>query len=163
MRALFMGLVMMVVSTVPAKAADEITISKVNLEGLMKAVAAHKGKIVVIDIWATFCPPCKEKFPHIVELHNKLKDQGVVFISLTIDEAADMNNALEFLKAKKATFQNFLLEDTEQNKAKWEDKFPHESPPLLHVFDRSGSLVKTYTGKKSVELDSFLDELLKKK
>ncbi|WP_020473956.1 TlpA disulfide reductase family protein [Zavarzinella formosa] len=150
------------ICSVPAVAADEVKISKVNLEDLSKAVAAHKGKIVVIDIWATFCPPCKEKFPHMVELHNKLKDKGVVFMSLSVDEPADMPNALEFLQGKKAFFTNYLLDDTDKNKEAWEDKFAHQSPPIVHVFDRSGKL-QTLEGKKIATLDKLLEELIEKK
>ena len=95
MRNVVLGLGLLAAMSVSACAADEVKIEKVSLEGLAKAVAGHKGKIVVIDIWATFCAPCKEKFPHMVELHNKLKDQGVVFISLSVDEPADIANALE--------------------------------------------------------------------
>lgn len=150
--------------TISVQAADEVKIEKVSLEGLSKAIATHKGKIVVIDIWATFCAPCKEKFPHMVELHNKLKDKGVVFVSLSVDEPADIANALDFLKSKKAFFPNYLLDDTDKNKADWEEKFATQSPPIVHIYDRSGIKVKTMEGKKQLaEMDKFLEDLVNKK
>lgn len=164
MRNAVLGLGLLAAMSVSACAADEIKIEKVSLEGLAKAVAGHKGKIVVIDIWATFCAPCKEKFPHMVELHNKLKDQGVVFISLSVDEPADIANALEFLKAKKAFFPNYLLDDTDKNKEAWEEKFATQSPPIVHIYDRTGVKVKTMEGKKQLaDMDKFLEDLVGKK
>ena len=50
----------------PAIAADDVKLEPVSIDGLLKAVEAHKGKIVVIDVWANFCVPCKEKFPHMI-------------------------------------------------------------------------------------------------
>lgn len=46
-------------------------------------LAALKDKIVVVEFWATWCPPCRQSVPHIVELHEKYKDKGVVIIGLT--------------------------------------------------------------------------------
>ena len=60
----------------PAAAADEVRLQDVDLDGLLKAVEAHKGKVVVIDVWANFCVPCKEKFPHMVELANHYRRAG---------------------------------------------------------------------------------------
>lgn len=164
MRKTALSLGILALFCVPARGADEVKIEKVSLEGLSKAISAHKGKIVVIDIWATFCAPCKEKFPHMVELHNKLKDQGVVFISLSVDEPADIANALEFLKNKKAFFPNYLLDDTDKNKESWEEKFATQSPPIVHIYDRTGAKVKTMEGKKQLaEMDKFLEDLVNKK
>ncbi|MSR53934.1 MAG: TlpA family protein disulfide reductase [Gemmataceae bacterium] len=148
----------------PAMAADEVKIEPVTIDGLLKAVEAHKGKIVVIDVWATFCIPCKEKFPHMVALANKHKKDGVVFISVALDDPENKDKALEFLKKQKATFQNFLLDDPLKNEIKGDDKLYHSIPPVLHVFDRAGKKVKTYEGKKEGEaLDGQLLEMLKQK
>ncbi|HJZ93738.1 MAG TPA: TlpA disulfide reductase family protein [Gemmataceae bacterium] len=148
----------------PALAADEVKLQPVNLDGLLKAVAEHKGKVVVIDVWATFCVPCKEKFPHMVELANKHAKDGVVFISLTVDEPEDKDKALDFLKKNKATFQNFILEDKDKSEKEGDAKLYHSLPPIVHVFDREGKKVKTYEGKKeAAQLDGLLEQMVKKK
>ena len=148
----------------PALAADEVKLQDVSIDGLLKAVAAHKGKVVVIDVWANFCVPCKEKFPHMVELANDYKDKGVVFISVTIDEPEDKDKALAFLKKNNAWFQNFFLADKDKNEKPGDAKFYHSAPPVVHVFDQTGKKVKEYEGKKQAgELDGLLEELTKKK
>ncbi len=164
MRTAMWSLGLLAAFAAPAGAADAVKIAKVNLEEMHKAIAAEKGKIVVVDIWATFCAPCKEKFPHMVELHHKLKEKGVVFMSLSVDDPADLNNALGFLKEKKAAFPNFLLDDTQKNKDDAEDKFATLSPPIVHVYGRDGKKVKTMEGKKEIGgLDKLLEELIEKK
>ena len=150
---------------VPGAAAEpKITIETTNLDGLLKAVAAHKGKIVVIDVWANFCLPCKEKFPHMVKLANDHAKDGVVFISLSVDEVDDKAGALAFLKKNNATFQNFLLVDKDRNEEDGDKKLYHSSPPIVHVFNREGALVKSYQGKKeAAALDGLLKDLIAKK
>jgi thiol-disulfide isomerase/thioredoxin len=143
--------------------ADDVKLETISIDGLKKAVEAHKGKVVVIDVWANFCVPCKEKFPHMVKLSNDFKDKGVVFISLTIDEPADRPAALEFLKKNNAWFQNFILEDKDRNEKPGDEKLYHSAPPIVHVYDQSGKLVETYEGKKqAAKLDDKLVELTKK-
>jgi thiol-disulfide isomerase/thioredoxin len=42
-----------------------------------------KGQVVVLEFWATWCPPCRVSIPHLIQLHKEYKDKGVVFVSLT--------------------------------------------------------------------------------
>src|SRR5262245_4829769 len=93
-------------------AEPDITVKKVSVKQLKEAVAAHKGKIVVIDMWGTFCAPCKAEFHNLVEIHQKHAKAGVVCMSVAIDPSP-RKSALRFLQSKKATFQNFLLDEEE--------------------------------------------------
>lgn len=52
------------------------------------SLAQLQGKIVVVEFWATWCPPCQRSIPHLNALHNKYKDKGVVILGLS-DENAD--------------------------------------------------------------------------
>lgn len=51
-------------------------------------VADQKGKTVLLEFWATWCPPCRKSIPHLIELYNKYKDKNVVFMAFT-DEAKE--------------------------------------------------------------------------
>src|SRR5262245_15414996 len=88
------------------RAEDKIEIKVVKFDGLEKAIADAKGKVVVVDFWATFCIPCKREFPHLVELHKKYGPAKLVCISVTVDDPEDKDKALRFLNQQKATFQN---------------------------------------------------------
>jgi hypothetical protein len=97
-------------------------------------------------------------------MHQELAKQGLVVISLSVDDADDKATALRFLEQQKATFENYILEDKERNEKAGDEKLYHSAPPIVHVFDREGKKVKTLEGKKEAEgLDKLVKELLEKK
>ncbi len=55
------------------------------------SLANLKGKIVVVEFWATWCPPCRRSIPHLVELNSKYKDKNLVIIGLTDENRKEAN------------------------------------------------------------------------
>src|SRR5438270_110417 len=92
----------------PAAAVD---IKLVKLDGLLNAVKSQAGNVVVMDVWATWCVPCKKEFPRLVMLHEQYAKDGLVCMSLSVDEKEDSAAALAFLKGKQAGFANFLIDE----------------------------------------------------
>lgn len=106
-------------------------------------VDAHRGKIVVMDLWATYCPPCVQEFPGLVKLHREHGDQ-VVCISVSLDYQGFEDEPVEscrervltFLKKMNAQFENILLStDSETVLVK---EIGTGSIPVVYVFDRNG-------------------------
>ncbi len=101
----------------------------------------------MVDIWGIFCEPCKKEFPHLVEMHAKYGDKGLVCMSVCIPQKsteADRPKALTFLNDKKAYFSNYLLEDG------WtvcDIKWGIGSVPATFVFDREGRRSKKFTSE----------------
>jgi thiol-disulfide isomerase/thioredoxin len=58
------------------------------MNGSEQTLAALKGKVVIVEFWATWCPPCRKSIPHLIDLNKKYADKGVVIIGLT-DEAKE--------------------------------------------------------------------------
>jgi len=134
--------------------AEEVEIKVVKLNGLQKAVADQKGKIVVVDFWATFCIPCKEEFPNLVKLHADHGKKGVVCISVSVDDPEDKDAALKFLKKEKATFLNLLLDEAPE---KYQKELNFASVPTVLVYGKDGKLVKKFNATKPEEAFTYKD------
>lgn len=140
-----------------------IELHAVTVSELGKAIDSHKGKVVVVDIWAEFCIPCRKKFPHLVQLHKELASEGLVILSVTIDEKEDRGRALEFLTKSGVTFRNYQLIDSEENLDSLQTTLATRAVPIVHVFDRSGKKTSFETGIKDDEVEKLIRELLKRK
>lgn len=138
------------------RAADEpaIEIKEVKLDGLEKLIASHKGKVVVVDFWATFCLPCREEFPNLVKMHKELADKGVVCISVSIDEPEKKNAALRFLRLQEATFPNLLLNETPET---IEEKLGFSSIPTVFVYGKDGKAVKKFNARSEDTVFTYKD------
>jgi thiol-disulfide isomerase/thioredoxin len=147
---------------VPASAKPrEIELKDVTLSQLDEFVAKQKGKVVLIDCWATTCAPCVKLFPHTVALHEKHGQDGLVVVTVCTDPDDYRGRAEKFLKDKKATCVNFFLNDPKPAKA-LEEKYPTEALPAFVLFDREGSRVKalTFSDADAVAVDEAVESLL---
>jgi len=57
-----------------------------NMEGEAFTLSDQKGKVIVLNIWATWCPPCREEIPDFIEIQNEMKNDGVLFVGVSVDE-----------------------------------------------------------------------------
>ncbi len=112
-----------------------VELKNIKFDDLSKAIEAHKGKVVVVDIWANFCVPCKKEFPHLVKIHETMHDKGVVCISVSVDEPEQHAAALAFLQKSGAKFANYRLEDPN---TVWQEKWDLNGIPAVFVYDRDG-------------------------
>lgn len=81
----------------PALVTTPIEAEMTDVAGYQAVIEKHKGKIIVVDFWATWCEPCVQKFPHIVELSNQFPADKVAFVSVSLDEVEDAEKVTEFL------------------------------------------------------------------
>jgi thiol-disulfide isomerase/thioredoxin len=77
-------------------------------QAMRDMIAAHKGKVVFVDYWATWCEPCVAAFPHTVELGRKHKDKEFAVIAVSFDELTDKEKVVKFLADQGADFENLL-------------------------------------------------------
>jgi peroxiredoxin len=60
-----------------------------GLDGQKYALSDYQGKIVIVNFWAVWCPPCKVEIPELIELYNTYKDQGLMVFGIAIDSGKD--------------------------------------------------------------------------
>jgi thiol-disulfide isomerase/thioredoxin len=113
----------------------------VTSEKLRGAIEAQRGNVVVVDFWATWCRPCKKEFPNLVELHHKHRADGVVCMSVSVNEEDEKDAALNFLLDHHATFPNFLLDE---EATVWQEQWNMKGVPAVFVYDRDGKLAQKF-------------------
>ncbi len=146
------------VATVP------VEVTEVRYVALDAAVTERKGKVVLMDFWATWCGPCVKKFPHFVETHKKYSNKGMVCVSVSLDpkgkdEKYDKDAVLKFLKDKGAAFPNFVLLGYRTDEEKINKRFGLDGGiPFMALFGKDGKRV-WHSEEKDLE-DEELDKLI---
>lgn len=57
-----------------------------DLDGELFRLSDHRGDVLVVNFWATWCPPCRAEIPGFIRLQNEFRDQGVLFVGIALDE-----------------------------------------------------------------------------
>jgi len=153
--------------TAPAEkaAATSQKVTLVKADKLKDALDKAKGKVVVLNLWATFCPPCVKEMPEFEAFHKSHSGKEVVFVSANCDDPKELNSTVPtFLTEKKISFPVVLVDSNPDDigKAlgvKWEGNLP-----FTLVYDASGKIVKTWEEDITAkDLSAVVDPLLAKK
>lgn len=128
-----------------------------DLNGKTQSLGQWRGKILVVNYWATWCQPCREEMPGFSHLQAKYRDQGVQFVGISIDTA---DKIIEFQRTTPVGYP-LLIGDIAvmENSAKLGNV--RQALPFTAVFDRHGRLVATKLGRfAEADLDRQLRELI---
>jgi len=117
----------------------------------------YKGKVVLLDFWASWCVPCRRSFPWMNNMQEKYGDEGLVIIGVNMDSDAEDRD--KFLQEYPARFQ--IINDPDGGLAS-----AHEvvAMPSSYIFDRNGEFVTRHLGfkvKKQDEYEALLVESLR--
>ena len=77
----------------------------------VKTLDDFRGKVVVLNIWGTFCPPCIEEMPSFERLHRAVRDTGLVIVAVSIDDLVGGDSVMKFARGLGVTF-HVLLDST---------------------------------------------------
>jgi cytochrome c biogenesis protein CcmG/thiol:disulfide interchange protein DsbE len=117
--------------------ASDFTLQDMN--GRTVQLSEYRGKVVLIDFWATWCPPCRAAIPRIEKIHNAYKDKGLVVLAISIDQG-DWDFVKSFLKSYGVTYT--VLKGTDDVLIKYRVR----SIPMTLILDKNGNIAKQYFG-----------------
>jgi len=102
-----------------------------DLDGRRVTVAALRGKVLLVDFWATWCEPCRQELPFLQKLHERYADQGLVVVGVSVDER--VGNVRRYVQREGLGFT--ILHDREKQVA---ERFGLDRMPTNYVVDRRG-------------------------
>jgi peroxiredoxin len=130
-----------------------------DLSGTEVSLRQHKGQIVFLDFWATWCTPCRRSIPELVDLQEKYRDQGLVVLGISADDPrrTSVNTLLAFKKQFRINY-SILRADRHVTTAYFG---PGQVPlPTLFVIDREGRVVDSIVGYAPGAAERSLKKLL---
>ncbi len=114
------------------KTRDKADFTLNDLQGKPWTLKSLKGKVVLVNFWATWCPPCRKEIPDLDLLYNRLKDKGFVVLGIT-DEKAEVVNS--FVTGHSMSYPVLLDPGRSVNK-----QFAVQGIPRTVIYNRSGKL-----------------------
>jgi peroxiredoxin len=142
--------------SVGSKAPD---IDLTDLDGKVVHVGDLKGKVVLVDFWASWCAPCREELPVLESLHKKYASEGLVIVGVSADSERD--NMTKFLRRTKLSFR--VVHDGQRAVA---GRYAPPKMPSSYVIDRNGLVRHVHAGFKASDaatLESEIKTLLAQK
>ncbi len=140
---------------------NNLTVGKVlpdsaaeDLDGKKVKISDYRGKVAVLDIWATWCPPCRAMIPHERELVKNLKDKPFVFISLSADD--DKKTLTEFIEKEPMPWTHWWNGGAKGGPV---EAYKVQFYPTVYVLDAKGVIRFKHVREKA--MDDAIDTLLK--
>ena len=121
-----------------------------DLDGKTVTLADYKGKVILLNIWATWCPPCVEEMPSMEKLHQELKDKDFEILAVSID-VLGAKAVIPFMKKHKLSFS--VLTDTEGT---IKSLYQTTGVPESFIIDKQGIIVEKVIGPRDWAAPSII-------
>ena len=123
-----------------------------DMDGELRTLASYRGKPLIINFWATWCPPCRAELPSMNRGWNKIKDQGIAMLAVNVGE--DEETIFMFTGDYPIEF-DLLLDRSGDTIKEW----PVKGLPTTFVLDPQGRIVYRAIGGREWDADSLLDKV----
>lgn len=125
-----------------------------DISGQTLKLSEFKGKIVLLDFWATWCPPCRVEIPNLLEIYRQFKNKNFVLISVSLDR--DIPLARQFVKEKEMNWLHVIDRESSSSIA---SLYEIEYIPTTFIIDGKGKIVAR--NLRGAELKNTIADLLK--
>ena len=146
-----------------ARSPDRIA-GEVDAKGLFERIGREKGKVVLVNFWATWCVPCREEFPDLSRLQNAYGGKGLTVIGVSTDFAREAAAVEKFLAEQKPSFANYRKKTGGDDQAFIDavEKSWGGELPFSVLYGRDGVKAKTVSGKHTfADYETEIRRLLK--
>ena len=146
--------------TAPALAADKASdFTLRDMDGAEVKLSRYAGSVVVLSFWATWCGPCKIEMPHMDAMYKAKKDQGLVVLSISSDDARTSSQVKPYIKKMGYGFTVLLDKDSTVTGT----YNPQKTLPYTVIIDRAGNVAHVHSGYNpgdELEIQKIVDGLL---
>lgn len=126
----------------------------VTTSGQQVSLANYKGYVLVLDFFTTWCPPCRESIPHLLDLNRKYGKQGLQIMGFSLDEGGD-KVVKAFMTEKSITYPMAVIDDD------LSADYGIRSIPTIYIINKKGTIVERYMGYND-EIGRSMEALIKK-
>ena len=133
----------------PAAAPKDVSSAPVykNLvDGKDISLASMKGQVLLINFWATWCPPCRQEIPGFIELYDEYKDKGVTLVGISLDRGVPVVE--RFVQQQKINYPVIMSTRELQSEYEGAIKQSIRSIPTTILVNRAGEVAKVYIGAR---------------
>ncbi len=127
-----------------------------DLQGVSRSLADYRGQVVLVNLWATWCPPCKAEMPTLQAYHDKYDEKGFTVIAINDGDPAE--DVVQFVRDYQLTFPVWL----DPTYIATEQAFKTMNLPTSFVIDRSGTVRLFWVGEISAKaLEKYVTPIIK--
>lgn len=130
------------------KAAPFFASTLIDTNNVKTNLEQYRGKIIVLNFWATWCPPCREEMPELSQLQTAYKNKNVMVLGVAIDELAAVN---EYLQTSPVTYP-ILLSENESMDLAIQLGNAQAVLPYTVIIDADGNVIDTFLGRITLSL-----------
>jgi peroxiredoxin len=123
-----------------------------NLAGQQVSLKDFRGKIVLLDFWATWCPPCRQSIPALQELHKEYSSKGFLVVGVSLDE--DPGVVPEFVKQEGIDYPILLGGESDVSLS-----YEVRGIPAMYLVDKQGRVVRRWIGYDSPMKKEWRDSI----
>jgi len=143
------------VMPLPAQAAlvraEDVRVTPVTASGIQQAVRDSGSRAVLVNIWASWCGPCREEFPGLVRMAREFRTQGLKVIFVSADFDTDLPAVKKFLAEHGVDFPSYIKAEKDQPFIDTLDKRWSGALPATFIYDGAGHLQDFWEGKASFQ------------